>query len=403
MLAVSLHRSDARYGLVRASGGDPRLATGELSMLHYGAVPEPELPGPSWSVVRPRLAGICGSDLAAVTGHASLYLAALTSYPFVPGHEVVGETDGGERVVVEPALGCRVRGLEPPCPPCAAGRPGLCERVNTGDLPVGLQTGYCAGTGGGWGEKLVAHPSQLHPVPDALPDEAAVLIEPFSCAVHAALRARISPDERVLVNGAGTMGLLTLAAVRAFASPRQVLVVAKHPVQKELARELGADVVISPSEVVQRVRFHTGAVRLEGVSEGRSLLLGGPETTFECTGTAAGLNLAARITRAGGRLVAVGMPGEVKVDWGPIWQRELSVLGAYAYGTEAPAEDAGRGAGRRTFELALQAAPSLRLERLVGPLFPLAGYRDAIRHAAAAGSLSAVKVAFDHRVGSSTE
>jgi threonine dehydrogenase-like Zn-dependent dehydrogenase len=237
-------------------------------------------------------------------------------------------------------------------------------------------------------------------VPDLLSDEAAVLIEPFSCAVHAALRARVASDERVLVNGAGTMGLLTLAAVRAFTTPRQVLVVAKHPVQKELARALGADVVISPSEVVQRVRFHTEAVRVEGMAGGRSLLLGGPEVTFECTGTASGLNLAARLTRAGGRLVAVGMPGEVKVDWGPIWQRELSVLGAYAYGTERL--ERGHGT-RRTFELALEAAPGLRLERLVGPLFPLAGYRDAIGYASAAGSLGAVKVAFDHRVGSSSE
>ena len=88
------------------------------------------------------------------------------------------------------------------------------------------------------------------------------------------------------------------------------------------------------------------------------------------------------------------------MDWGPIWQRELSVLGAYAYGTERPERGPRT---RRTFELALEAAPGLRLERLVGPLFPLAGYRDAIGYASAAGSLGAVKVAFDHRVGSSNE
>ncbi|MBO0702447.1 MAG: zinc-binding dehydrogenase, partial [Candidatus Dormibacteraeota bacterium] len=206
-------------------------------------------------------------------------------------------------------------------------------------------------------------------------------------------------DDRVLINGAGTMGLLTLAAVRAFTTPRQVLVVAKHPVQRDLAKALGADHVISPSDVVQRVRFHTGAVRVEGLTGGKSLLLGGPEVTFECTGTASGLNVAARLTRAGGRLVAVGMPGEVKVDWGPIWQRELTVLGAYAYGIER--FEGGRGTGRRTFLLALEAAPTLRLERLVGPLYPLARYREAIEYASAAGSLGAVKVAFDHRVGSS--
>ncbi|MGH7921621.1 MAG: zinc-dependent alcohol dehydrogenase, partial [Candidatus Dormibacteraceae bacterium] len=325
-------------------------------------------------------------------------LAALTSYPFVPGHEVVGELAGGDRVVVEPVLGCQVRGIDPPCPQCAAGRPGLCERLPMGDIAIGLQTGYCASTGGGCGEKLVAHPSQLHPVPSRLPDQAAVLIEPFSCAVHAVLRARIARHERVLINGAGTMGLLTLAALRAFAEPKEVLQVAKHPNQKALARELGADRVLSPSEVPQRLRFHTGALRVDGA--GRSLLLGGPEATFECTGTTSGLNLAARMTRGGGRLIAVGMPGEVRVDWGPIWQRELTVLGAYAYGTEHPEDGHG---DRRTFALALEAAPRLGLERLAGPLFPIASYREAIEYAAEAGALGAVKVAFDLRVGSSTE
>ena len=219
MLAVTLYRSEARYGLVRASRGDPRVAAGELSLLHFGGVPEPVLPGPSWLVVRPRLAGICGSDLAAVTGHASLYLAALTSYPFVPGHEVVGETARETGWWSSPcsAAGCGgstrpARSARPDGPDSASGSTaGMSRwgsRPDTAPAPVGVG-----------GEKLVAHHSQLHPVPDVLSDEAAVLIEPFSCAVHAALRARVASDERVLVNGAGTMGLLTLAAVRAFTTP----------------------------------------------------------------------------------------------------------------------------------------------------------------------------------------
>ncbi|MBO0687613.1 MAG: alcohol dehydrogenase catalytic domain-containing protein, partial [Candidatus Dormibacteraeota bacterium] len=122
--------------------------------------------------VLPSLSGICGSDTSAITGHASLYLDALTSYPFVPGHEVVGVLEGdGARVVVEPALGCRVRGIEPQCARCDEGRPALCEHVTEGGLPAGIQTGYCAGTGGGWGEVLVAHASQLHEVPAGLSDE----------------------------------------------------------------------------------------------------------------------------------------------------------------------------------------------------------------------------------------
>jgi len=79
------------------------------------------------------------------------------------------------------------------------------------------------------------------------------------------------------------------------------------------------------------------------------------------------------------------------VDWAAIWQRELTVTGAYAYGSEPKRK------GRRTFELALEAAPELHLERLTGPLFALGDYREAIAYAMSAGRLGAVKVAFDLR------
>jgi threonine dehydrogenase-like Zn-dependent dehydrogenase len=387
MLAVQYHRSIPAYALVRATGGNSSVATSDLSMLHLADVPEPGLLGPGWMRVRPTLSGICGSDTSAITGHASLYLDPLTSYPFVPGHEVVGELDDGTRVVVEPALGCRVRGITPVCPRCAEGRPGLCQNVTEGALEVGLQTGYCASTGGGWGEVLVAHESQLHAVPERLSDEAAVLLEPFACCVHAALRGGASHDDVVVVQGAGTIGLLTVAAVRLFTPPKRLIVVAKYPFQREQAKRLGGDLVAAPDEVFQRVRFATQARRLDGMD--RPLLLGGADLTFECTGSARGLNDAVRYTRAGGRLVVVGMPGEEKVDWSPIWQRELTVTGAYAYGTEKT--------GERTFELAIAAASDLVLDQLTGPLFSLGDYRNAIAYALQAGRLDAVKVAFDLR------
>ena len=388
-LALQYVRSIPSYAIVKAAGGRPDVATSALSMLKLGDVDEPELPTPEWVRVLPTLSGICGSDLAAIGGHASLYLDPLTSYPFVPGHEVVGTLEDGMRVVIEPALGCKVRGIEPPCPRCAEGRPGLCYNVTEGPIEVGLQTGYCADTGGGWGEVLVAHPSQLHTVPDALSDEAAVLIEPFACCVHAALRGGAGKDDIVVVSGAGTIGLLTIAAVKLFTPPRRLIAVAKHPTQRDLAKKLGADQVISPSEVFQRIRFATGARRLDGVN--RSLLLGGADVTFECVGRADSLNDAVRFTREGGTVVAVGMPGEERVDWAPIWQRELTVMGAYAYGAEPKKK------GKRTFQLALDAAPEVHLETLTGPLFGLGEYRDAIAYAMSAGKLGAVKVAFDLR------
>ena len=390
MLALTFERSIPSFALVKAAGGRADVATSALSMLHLGDVPEPELPARDWVRVLPALGGICGSDLAAIGGHASLYLDPLTSYPFVPGHEVVGALEDGTRVVIEPALGCKVRGVEPPCPRCAEGRPGLCYNVTEGPIEVGLQTGYCADTGGGWGEVLVAHPSQLHPIADVLSDEAAVLIEPLACCIHAALRGGATKDDIVVVVGAGTIGLLTVAAIKMFTPPRRLIAVAKHPTQRDLARKLGADQVVAPNEVFQRIRFATGARRLDGMMD-RSLLLGGADLTFECVGRADSLNDAVCFTREGGTVVAVGMPGEEKVDWAPIWQRELTVMGAYAYGSEPKRK------GQRTFDLALVAAPELHLENLTGPLFGLGDYRDAIAYAMASGRLGAVKVAFDLR------
>jgi threonine dehydrogenase-like Zn-dependent dehydrogenase len=388
-LALQYQRSIPSYAIVRAAGGRPDVATSALSMLHLGDVAEPVLPAPDWVRVKPTLSGICGSDLSAIGGHASLYLDPLTSYPFVPGHEVVGTLDDGSRVVIEPALGCVVRGIDPPCPRCSEGRPGLCYNVTEGPIDVGLQTGYCADTGGGWGEVLVAHPSQIHAVPPSLSDDAAVLIEPFACCVHAALRGGASKDDVVVVLGAGTIGLLTVAAIRLFTKPKRLIAVAKHPTQRDLALKLGADQVINPADVFQRIRFATGARRLDGVD--RSLLLGGADITFECVGRAGSLNDAVRFTREGGTVVAVGMPGEEKVDWAAIWQRELTVMGAYAYGSEPKRK------GKRTFALALEAAPELHLETLTGPLFGLGEYREAIAYAMSVGRLGAVKVAFDLR------
>jgi threonine dehydrogenase-like Zn-dependent dehydrogenase len=174
-----------------------------------------------------------------------------------------------------------------------------------------------------------------------------------------------------------------------FTPPKRLIALAKHPTQRDLARKLGADQVVPPDEVFQRVRFATAARRLEGMN--RSLLLGGADITFECVGRADALNDAVRFTREGGLVVAVGMPGEEKVDWAPIWQRELTITGSYAYGNEPKRK------GKPTFELALEAAPELHLENLTGPLFGLGEYRDAIAYAMSAGRLGAVKVAFDLR------
>jgi threonine dehydrogenase-like Zn-dependent dehydrogenase len=347
--------------------------------------PDPHEPGPEWQRVRPILAGICGSDLATVAGKSSRYFEPIVSFPFVPGHEIVGITDDGARVVVEPVLGCAAREITPPCPACAGGSFGRCEHLTLGHLKPGLQTGYCADTGGGWSTALVAHASQIHRVPEALSDEGAVMVEPAACAVHAALRARVPGGGLAVVLGAGTLGLCVVAALRRFALPGTIIAGAKHPDQQREARRLGADVAVAPGEVKRAVRR---AARCQVVGE---RLSGGADVVLDCVGNAASIHEALAITRPGGRVVLVGMPGPERLDLAPLWQREIELVGAYAYGTEELPD----GRAARTFDLAFELSAAAELGRLVSARYPLERYREAIEHAATAGSRGAVKIVFE--------
>src|ERR1019366_9009601 len=150
----------------------------------------------------------------------------------VSGHELAP----GTRAVIEPVLGCRPRHIEPVCVQCGSGHTGLCGNLAFGALEPGLQTGYCADTGGGWSTApLMAHSSQLHAVPEALSDQDAVMIEPTACAVHAALSAGIAAGDLIAVVGAGTLGLTTVAALHHLMRPTTgctVVVGAKHGRQR---------------------------------------------------------------------------------------------------------------------------------------------------------------------------
>jgi threonine dehydrogenase-like Zn-dependent dehydrogenase len=246
MKALTYTPSIAKYVATRANlPGAGALALEDIR--------PPRTPGPDWLPVRPRLTGICGSDLALLSGKASLHLATLTSTPFVPGHEIVGEIGAGprrgERVVVQPALGCLARGLAPPCAECAQGLVALCRHTTDGVVSAGLQTGFCRDSGGGWSEGLVAHTSQLHSIPDDRSDEDAVLVEPLACALHAAEIADVQPGDHVAIIGAGTIGLLTLAAVRVKAPSATLIAVAKHAGQQTAARRFGADDVCAPDRL----------------------------------------------------------------------------------------------------------------------------------------------------------
>lgn len=394
----ALHRfAAARLGAA-VGGTGASLGLGPLRLVDTDA---PALPGATWHRIRPRLAGICGSDLHTVDGQSSRYFEAIVSFPFVLGHEIVADVlDGplaGRRAVVEPVLGCAVRGIDPPCRACAEGRKGACERIAFGEIAPGLQTGFCVDTGGGWSEELVAHESQLHAVPEDMSDEDAVLIEPTACALHAVIAADVVPGETVVVLGAGTIGLAAIAAARAHTLPAALIAVAKHPVQREFAAALGADAIVKPSELARAVRRATGTLALEDRSGHIARLAGGADVVLDCVGTSSSLSEALSVVRPGGRVVLAGMPATVKVDLAPLWQREITLLGAYAYGREPLGTDADGDPGRSTFALAMELVTRASLGRLVSARYALEHFEEALRHAGGAGRRGAVKIVFDLR------
>jgi threonine dehydrogenase-like Zn-dependent dehydrogenase len=401
LLALRYEKSVPRYLLVRAAGKRIRgFDTGRLSPLQLAHVPEPELPAPGWVRVRPLMSGICGSDLSTLSASSSPYFSPLTSPPFVMGHEILGEVVGvaegyapGERVVVEPALGCETRGMQPPCRYCASGRYALCVNVTEGDIAPGIQTGFCGSTGGGWCEgTLVAHRSQLHRVPDDLPDEAAVAVEPLACSVHAALKSAPEPDETVVVIGAGSVGLFVVAALRHLTPVGRIICVAKHERQREEALRLGASEVVHPKETYGALPKALGAT-VHRPELGKPVVLGGAEKVFECVGAAGTMEDAVRLCAPGGEVALLGMPGQKStLDLTALWKDEVRLSGTYAYGHEHHG-----GKDTSSFDLAMWLAGEIRLERLVGPSFRLSEYRDAIAAARSAGRDGHVKVVFDHR------
>ena len=401
MLALRYRKSVPRYLLMRAGAKRIKsLETSRFSPLRLEEIPDPTLPTPEWVRVRPLLSGICGSDLGTLSSENSPYFSPITSPPFVLGHEVVGvvaEDHGafraGERVVLEPALGCAVRGIEPPCRVCASGRYALCLNVARGDISSGIQTGFCRDTGGGWSEgTLVAHPAQLHRVPDDVPDEAAVAVEPLACAVHAALKADPGPEETALVVGAGSVGLFVVAALENLTRAGRIICVAKHDRQRKEALRLGADEVVHPKDTYATLpaMLGTEAYRPE---IGKPVVMGGADKAFECVGAAGTMEDAVRLTRPDGQVVLVGMPSARScLDLTALWHKEVILAGSYAYGIEEYG-----GEEIKSFQLALRLAPAVDLASLVGPRFRLTEYREAIAAARAAGREGHVKVVFDHR------
>jgi L-iditol 2-dehydrogenase len=203
--------------------------------LRIEQIPLPPL-GPRDVLVAVDAVGVCGSDMHYFT-HGRNGQNVLRQ-PMVLGHEAAGIVTAagpdaglpvGTRVAIEPAVGCGT------CPTCRSGRYNICP------------TGTCFGsppTHGTLAEYVVAPRHAVHPLPDAIPLELGAMIEPLAVAVWAVQRADIRPGHRVLITGAGPIGVL-VAQVAAAAGATEIVVTDINDARLARALELGATAVLN--------------------------------------------------------------------------------------------------------------------------------------------------------------
>ncbi len=392
----------------------PGCLRSRVNGLRLRDLPAPPLPGDNRVRLRTRMAGICGTDvsLLAQKQPPDSILQAFSTLPTILGHENVAEVvetgEGvdpawvGRRVCVEPTLCCEVRGIDPPCERCAAGEYGACENFadpasGAAGLGPGTSIGYCGDAGGAFAEEMVAHRSQLIPVPDSLSDEQAILVDPLACSLHAVLRADLSEARRVLVYGAGVLGLGVIACLRAIGYDGTIDALDTAAHVEPLATARGADAFFrlgrSSAERFGAIAERTGGT-VQRSRFGNCMLSGGYDVVFECVGATRSLEEALKWTRSRGQTVLVATGTGRGADLTPVWFTELTVLGAY--GRQMERYD-GRRVGTYALTMELMEAGKLNPDGMLTHTYRLGEYRRAFETAMNKARFRAIKVAFDMR------
>jgi L-iditol 2-dehydrogenase len=302
--------------------------------------PEP-VPGPHEVLVRVSSVGVCGSDVHYYEhGRIGSYVV---DEPLVLGHEAAGEVVAlgesvtrlrvGQRVSVEPGV------PDFSCRQCLAGRYNLCE---------GMQFYATPPVDGAFAELVTVHEQFAHPVPDTLTDDAAALLEPLSVGLWACRKAAVGPGARVLVTGAGPVGLVAAQAALALGAA-SVAVTDVNPHRLALALELGVTETVDVSETPVS-------------ASGREV-----DVLLECSGHPAATADAIRAVAPAGTIVLVGMGGdEMMLPVSRIQERELTVTGTFRYAHTWPGA------------IALAASGRVRLDRLVTGHYGLDQVADAL-------------------------
>jgi threonine dehydrogenase-like Zn-dependent dehydrogenase len=371
--------------------------------------PLPKRPG--WVMAKTRMSGICGSEAKQVfmdfgEGNNDSPLANLFTFPTILGHEVVANVadvgDGvsglavGQRVVLNPWLSCAPRGIDPVCPSCEAGDYSLCWNFTKGPIAAGIHTGTCKDAPGGFADYFPAHHSMLIPVPDVLPDEVAVLADPFAVSLHSVTRHPPPPGGRALVYGAGALGTTATAILRALHPDVEVMVVARFETQARLVRSLGASVVQDEPRdaLIEEAARWSGGV-LQRVGDALPMAHpGGIDVVYDTIGKPETFEVGVRLLKARGTLVKSGVHAPGRWEYSPLYFKEINWVGSNAFGVE---EVEGVRMHGIAHYLNLAAQGRVDLRGMLTHTFRLEQWREAFSVLANQEDSGAIKVAFDLR------
>ena len=278
----------------------------------------PEI-GPGEILIKVEGCGICAGDLKAFDGAPSFWgdekQPAYIKAPMIPGHEFIGRVvaldesikdfEIGDRIISEQIVPCWE------CRFCKRGQYWMCEKH---DL-----YGFQNNVNGGMAEYMKFTKEAInYRVPEDLPLEKAILIEPYACSFHAVQRAQIQLGDVVVLAGAGTLGLGMIGAIKK-SGPGKLIVLDLFDDRLELAKKFGADMVLNPlkDDVIRIVKDLTDGY--------------GCDIYIEATGAQKSVEQGLSMIRKLGRFVEFSVfKDPVSVDWSIISDRkELDVLGSH--------------------------------------------------------------------------
>ncbi|MEE9378869.1 MAG: alcohol dehydrogenase catalytic domain-containing protein [Candidatus Lokiarchaeia archaeon] len=370
-------------------------------LIDLDEIPEVNLINDNWVKIKVKLGGICGTDLNTLALDFSKALIVFSSTPAIFGHEISGTiTEIGsnvdnfsvsDRVVVEPILGCEVREVEK-CTSCKDGNNNLCSNLDKGIIPPGILTGLCKDIGGGWGEFLVAHKTQLYKIPDSVSFEEAVIVEPLATAIHGVFKKLPKENDNCVVIGCGTIGLATIIALKAF-SHCKIIAIAKYPFQSELAKKFGADdvFIVKKDLHIKKIGKKIGAKIVNPMMEDAMLLENGIDVVIDSAGSASSMSNAIRLIKYNGTIIMIGFPAFMEIDWSPLIVKEAQIIPSIVY-----SYDIINGEKQRTFQIALDLIESgkVNFKDFLTHKFPIDDYKDALEVASNKKENSSVKTAF---------